>query len=174
MNGLIHVYCGDGKGKTTCATGLCIRAVGAGKKVLICRLLKNENSSELEVLRKIEGIEVMPTGKDFGFFHKMSDEQKQEAKEAYTKQVADAISKVRTESVQVLFLDEIMAAYNLEMIDRELLLEFLRNKPEQLEVILTGRDPAKEILDLADYVSDIRKVKHPYDRNIMARRGIEY
>lgn len=174
MSGLIHIYCGCGKGKTTCATGLCIRAAGAGMKVLICRLLKNANSSELEVLRKIDGIEVMPTIKDFGFFMNMSEAEKEEAKAVYMGQIEKVVDMVTKQSYQMLFIDEIMAAYNFGLVDREYFIQFLRTKPEHLEVVLTGRDPAPELVELADYVSEIQKVKHPYDRNIHARKGIEY
>ena len=85
-----------------------------------------------------------------------------------------AAEKLAADGGALLVMDEAMAAYNHGLIDRERLLGFLREKPESLEVVMTGRDPAAELLELADYVSEIRKVKHPFDRGITARKGIEY
>ena len=79
MKGYVHIYCGDGKGKTTAAIGLAVRAAGRGKKVVIARFLKTEDSGEVEVLRSIPGITVLPCEKTFGFYFQMTEEQKREA-----------------------------------------------------------------------------------------------
>lgn len=172
--GLIHVYCGDGKGKTTAATGLAVRAAGCGKKVLFARFLKNENSGELPILRGIPEIEVLPLPREFGFFWTLDDEEKAAMREMYSELWHRIMEKVRKDDCFLLVLDEFTAAYRYELFDREEALSFLRGKPEELEVVLTGREPAPELLELADYVSEIRKVKHPFDEGVGARRGIEY
>ena len=83
------------------------------------------------------------------------------------------IAAARNGEVDLLILDEAIAAYNLKLVDSKLLLEFLNTKPEALEVVLTGRDPAPELVELADYVSEVKKIKHPFDRGVKARKGIE-
>lgn len=173
MKGLVHIYEGDGKGKTTAAIGLCIRCVGYGEKVLFTQFMKDNRSSELEILRKIEGISFIPCDKAYGFSWTMSEETKIEAKEVYTKHLKNVINLCIKDSYRMLVVDEIISAYNLEFIDRSILIEFLRNKPEQLEVVMTGRNPAIELVELADYVSEIKKIKHPYDHGVPSRKGIE-
>lgn len=172
--GLLHIYCGDGKGKSTAAAGLAIRAAGTGKKVLFGRFLKNENSGELQILDMVPEIEVLHMEKSFGFFYTLSDEEKEEMRQTYRKLWKEIVRKAEEEKFDMLVMDEFMAAYQLEVIDREAAAEFLKNRPENLEVVLTGRDPAPEILELADYVSEIQKVKHPFDQGIPARKGIEF
>lgn len=172
--GLLHIYCGDGKGKTTAATGLAIRAAGTGKRVLFSRFLKNKNSGELTILDSIPEIEVIHPEKSFGFFYTLSEEEKEEMRQLYGKLWEEIARKAETGKYDMLVMDEFMAAYQLAVIDREKAASFLKNRPENLEVVLTGRDPAPEILELADYVSEIQKVKHPFDQGIPARRGIEF
>ena len=172
--GLIHIYCGDGKGKTTAAVGLAVRAAGAGKKVLIARFLKNSRSAELISLAKIPGITVLPAEKEFGFIRSKDNPVRKEAAEYYGKYFETAVRMAQEEGFDLLVLDEINAAVSLEVEDIDRVSAFLENKPEILEVVLTGRDPAPVICQMADYISEIRKVRHPYDQGIRARSGIEY
>lgn len=173
-NGLIHIYCGDGKGKTSAAAGLAVRAAGCGRRVLFVRFLKNEDSGELRILDQIPEIHVIHLEKSYGFYRTLSDEEKREVRQMYEKLWNDAVRLSGTEAYDVLVMDEFMAAYNYGLIDHSTALAFLREKPEHLEIVLTGRNPDERLVELADYVSEIRKVKHPYDRGILARRGIEY
>lgn len=172
--GLIHIYCGDGKGKTTAATGLAVRAAGAGKRVLIARFLKNNHSAELRSLELIPGIDVCPLEKEFGFIRSRENPVWQEARDYYSTYFRQATEKAVRDAYDMLILDEINAAVRLEIVEVEELKEFLQNKPEGMEVILTGRNPDPAIVDLADYVSEICKRKHPFDQGIRARRGIEF
>lgn len=174
MKGLIHIYCGDGKGKTTCATGLAIRAAGNNMNVLMIRFLKNDNSSELSILNTIERITVIPCEKEFGFFFQMTEEQKTEAKKVYSSLLHSAIEQVKNQSFQLLIMDEVMAALKYNLIEESELISFLEQKPNDLEVVLTGRDPSEKLLSIADYVSEIKKIKHPFDQGIQARKGIEF
>lgn len=171
--GLIHIYTGDGKGKTTASVGLCIRQAGSGGKVIFVQFLKDNESSELKVLESVEGIRWIPAKKVFGFYFNMNEEEKLEAKEVYSRHLKTAIEEAKIGPCRLLVLDEIIAAYNLGVVDQNYLLDFLKNKPDHLEVVLTGRDPAEELLKVADYISEIRKVKHPFDQGITARVGIE-
>ena len=172
--GMIHIYCGDGKGKTTAATGLAGRAAGCGMKVLFARFLKNENSVELRILDSVPDIEVLHLERSYGFFNTLTDEEKEEVRQMYGQLWELIREKISGGQFQMLVIDEFMAAYRYGLIGREEALDLLTGKPEALELVLTGRDPGPELTALADYVSEIRKVKHPFDQGILARRGIEY
>ena len=174
MRGCVHIYCGDGKGKTSAAVGLSVRAAGRGKKVLIVRFLKTENSGEVEVLRKIPQITVTPCDRTFGFVFRMNEEQKREASEYFQRRFENAVEEAADGGFDMLVLDEIMASCNYGMVREDAVVEFLKNRPENMEVVLTGRDPSERLIELADYVSEIKMVKHPYTQGIGAREGIEY
>lgn len=173
-SGLIHIYCGDGKGKTSAAAGLAVRAAGWGKRILFVRFLKNENSGELKVLDKVPEIEVLHLEKSYGFYSSLSGAEKKEAEETYRKLWVKTMQLISGGSYDVLVVDEFMAAYNYGLIPQKEALHFLKEKPEGLEVVLTGRSPDRHLVELADYVSEIRKIRHPFDRGIGARKGIEY
>lgn len=174
MAGCIHIYCGDGKGKTSAAIGLAVRAAGRKKKVLIVRFLKSDDSGEVPVLSGIDGITVMPCERTFGFVFRMTEEEKREAALYYRQRFHEVCEKAVAEAFEVLVLDELMASCNYGMIPEAEILRFLREKPEDLEVVMTGRDPSENLLEAADYVSEIKMVKHPYQEGIPARIGIEY
>lgn len=172
--GMIHIYCGDGKGKTTAATGLAVRAAGSGMKVLFARFLKNENSAELCVLDQIPGIEVIHLPKSYGFYNTQSEEEKAETKQMYEELWKYALDRAKNGACDMLVMDEFMAADRYGLIPHEEAIQFLKEKPEGLEVVLTGRDPSDEILELADYISEVKMVRHPFEKGIRARKGIEY
>lgn len=174
MKSCVHIYCGDGKGKTTAAIGLSVRASGCGKKVLVTRFLKTDHSGEVKVLEAIPGVTVTPCERSFGFFTRMTEEQKKEAAVYYSQLLESTLEKAVKEEYDLLVMDEIMAVCNYGLVDEEVVRTFLENRPEGLEVVLTGRNPSKELTDLADYVSEIHKIKHPYDQGLNARKGIEY
>lgn len=174
MRSCIHIYTGDGKGKTSASVGLAVRHAGQGGKVLFGQFLKNGNSGELEGLKHIPGITLFPCTEQFGFSFMMNDEQKKEAVSCYSAYLQEVLEKAVSGGYSLLILDEAIAAYNLHFYDTQMLLDFLENRPDTLEVVLTGRDPADELMELADYVSEIRKIKHPFDAGLPARKGIEW
>ncbi|MCI8551097.1 MAG: cob(I)yrinic acid a,c-diamide adenosyltransferase [Lachnospiraceae bacterium] len=177
MKGLIHIYCGDGKGKTSAAIGQAVRSAGAGLSVVVVRFLKDEDSGELRSLSHIPGIFLIPCKDCFGFYWDMDEEQKKEAAKVYGalfEEAWEAAEKQAQARDTVLVMDEIIAACRHGFVEKEKLLEKLQEKPERMEVLMTGRDPEEELLNLADYVSEIKKVKHPFDKGICARKGIEY
>ena len=171
--GLIHIYTGDGKGKTTCCVGLTIRCAGNGGHVLFTQFLKDNKSSELKVLKDIPGVHLLLCDKALGFTFKMNDEQKAEVRKVCNAHFDRVTKAAMEENVDLLVMDEMMATYNGGYVDKEKVIDFLKNKLESMEVVMTGRNAPEELIGLADYVSRIEKVKHPYDEGIHARRGIE-
>lgn len=170
MKGLIHIYYGDGKGKTTSAVGLAVRAKGAGKKVLFSQFLKSGNSCEIGVLKEI--FDVIVEENKHGFFYTLCDDEKK----CVEKECLSLFEKAMKLSgnCDLLILDEILDAINLSTIKEDLVYNFLLNKPHNLEVVLTGRNPSKRLIDIASYVTEMKKQKHPFDNGHMARHGIEY
>ena len=172
MQGLIHIYCGDGKGKTTAAVGLAVRAAGAGKKVVFTQFFKDGSSSEIKVLQDVENIRILHCNTVRGFWKRMTDAQKARAREDYTRLFSDVTRSAM--DADLLVLDEIVSACNHGTVAEVAVADFLCSKPERLEVVLTGRNPSERLLRLADYVTQMQKIKHPYDRGIAARKGIEF
>lgn len=173
MFGLIHIYCGDGKGKTTAAVGLAVRCAGRGNKVLLVQFLKSRDSGELYSLAKLPYIEVMRGKESKKFTFQMNEEEKHALLIEHNKMFEQVLAKIKNGGYSLLILDEVIGALNAKVFEMPKLIEFLRHKPENLEVVLTGRNPAPELVEIADYVSEMRKVKHPMDKGIMAREGIE-
>ena len=173
MFGLIHFYCGDGKGKTTAAVGLAVRCAGRGNKVLLVQFLKSRDSGELYSLAKLPDIEVMRGKESKKFTFQMNEEEKHALLIEHNKMFEQVLAKIKNGGYSLLILDEVIGALNAKVFEMPKLIEFLRHKPENLEVVLTGRNPAPELVEIADYVSEMRKVKHPMDKGIMAREGIE-
>lgn len=173
MFGLIHIYCGDGKGKTTAAVGLAVRCAGRGNKVLLVQFLKSRDSGELYSLAKLPDIEVMRGKESKKFTFQMNEEEKHALLIEHNKMFEQVLAKIKNGGYSLLILDEVIGALNAKVFEMPKLIEFLRHKPENLEVVLTGRNPAPELVEIADYVSEMRKVKHPMDKGILAREGIE-
>ena len=173
MFGLIHIYCGDGKGKTTAAVGLAVRCAGRGNKVLLVQFLKSRDSGELYSLAKLPDIGVMRGKESKKFTFQMNEEEKHALLIEHNKMFEQVLAKIKNGGYSLLILDEVIGALNAKVFEMPKLIEFLRHKPENLEVVLTGRNPAPELVEIADYVSEMRKVKHPMDKGIMAREGIE-
>ena len=174
MNGLIHVYCGDGKGKTTAAVGLGIRACGRGKRVLLVQFLKGGGSGELNVLGGVPGFRVLPNPERMEFTFRMGEAERAEAAKLCGSRFKKAAEAAEAGGCDLLILDEVLNAVGAGMLPEEALLAFLKNKPGPLEIVLTGRGPSPQVLKLADYVSEIKKIKHPFDRGVPAREGIEF
>lgn len=173
MRGFVHLYCGDGKGKTTAAVGLSVRASGAGKSVLFAQFLKDGSSSELNVLRALQNVEVACCEQNFGFFKSMDGQTKAAARLAYSA-LLEGVMRKSADGVDLFVLDEAVAACNHGLIEEATLIDFLRGRPKALEVVLTGREPSQRLLDAADYVTEMKKRAHPFDKGVSARLGIEF
>lgn len=172
--GLIHIYCGDGKGKTTACMGLAMRAVGRDKKVLLTQFLKDNESGELNSIAKLGENMVLFKGEPVKkFFKFMSEEERSRTEKEHRERFRTVTKKAVDENFDVLIMDEIIASTNIGFIPLDEVIEFLKNKPKELEVVLSGRNPNEKLVELADYVSEIQAVKHPYERGITSRIGIE-
>lgn len=173
QTGCVHIYCGNGKGKTTTGMGLCTRAAGYGYKVLIYQFMKNNKTSERNVLKHVSNITIVDGLECEKFSFQMTEEEKKERKEFYESQFCTLTKKAVDEGFDVVFFDELIYTIAAGLFDESLLLDFLKNKPEELEVILTGQGPSQALIEAADYVSEIQKVKHPFDKGLPSRKGIE-
>ncbi|MGE5474188.1 MAG: cob(I)yrinic acid a,c-diamide adenosyltransferase [Ignavibacteriales bacterium] len=173
--GLVHFYYGDGKGKTTAALGLALRAAGSEKDVVIVQFLKDWKCGELQSLALLPNVRVL-RGKSSGgtFVHEMSDEEKSQTKIIHDKNLKTALEFQKKGQCDLLVLDEVVDAYNLGVLDATLFEGLLDNKPEALEIVITGHEPNVRVLERADYVTEMLKVRHPFDEGASARRGIEF
>ena len=170
--GLIHLYCGDGKGKTTASIGLAVRCAGAGGRVVFAQFFKDGSSAELNVLRTLPGVTVLVCPTKYGFFKNMTEEKKAAARADYTALLESALAAAG--DADLLVLDEAVSACNHGVIPEARLLAFLGDRPEGLEVAVTGREPSAALEEKADYVTEMVKRRHPFDRGIAARKGVEF
>lgn len=174
QKGLVQIYYGDGKGKTTAAIGLGVRACGNDMKVHLVQFLKANDSCELVTLRKIENFSLGDAPCSLPFWFNMNERQKSDYRR-YAAQLFDsAAEKAERGDIDVLILDEILDAVNIEALPEKSLLDFLDRKPEKLEVVLTGHSVPRAVEDRADYISYIKAEKHPFEHGQPARRGIEF
>ena len=167
--GLIHLYYGDGKGKTTAAMGLVLRAIHAGKRVVIVQFLKNSATGEIYFLEQL-GAKVYRGKCGDKFLSGMTEEEKAVTKKMQTENLQAAVK----EDADVLILDEVCAVWQKEMIDRELLRRAVLEKPVKQELVLTGRVPAEWMIGIADYCTEMKCQKHPFRKGIKARKGVEF
>lgn len=168
--GLIHIYTGDGKGKTSAAVGLMMRAHGCGMKCAFVQFLKGSETGELETISKL-GIKIMRNSRDYGFWSGMDESHRSAVMLENTENLL-AAAKCDIEGTELIVLDEVIPAYNLGAVEKDVLINFLRD--HNCELVLTGRNVPAELMCYADYVSEIKKIRHPFDKGINARRGIEY
>ena len=168
--GYVQVYTGDGKGKTTAAMGLSLRALGQGKKVNITMFTKGgDNYGEIKAFNKLQpdirkNLTINQAGLDRIVYTSNETEQGWE----------NAKKVINSGETDLVVLDEINIAVDLNIIDEKDVLETIKNKPENVEIVMTGRNAHKSIIEAADLVSNIQAVKHYYNAGIMAREGIEY
>jgi cob(I)alamin adenosyltransferase len=169
--GFVQVYTGNGKGKTTAAIGLGIRAVGEGLKVLMIQFMKGRRYSELDALQQIKNFTVVQFGRD-EFVSKEKPEQIDIdlARKGFT-YAKDIIQKGEYDLV---ILDEINVAVDYHLISLQEVIQLLKEKPEPLELVLTGRYASPEIIKHVDLVSEILEIKHPYQTGVKSRKGIDW
>lgn len=167
--GLVHLYCGNGKGKTTAAMGLALRALGQGMQVVVVQFLKNGTSGELEPLKKL-GAAVYSGQPGAKFTFQMNAEEKAQATKENNARLAEALQQ----PCDLLILDEICAARNSGMVDEALAKQAVLERPQHREVVLTGRNPEAWMVEAADYITEMQPRRHPYEQGIPARKGIEF
>jgi cob(I)alamin adenosyltransferase len=171
---LVHIYTGEGKGKTTASIGLAVRAAGSGMKVLFVQFFKEDSapSGEKEVLKAV-GVELVRSNCRHPLFTgARTDLEAVRASVVGTYEAAK--EKLMSGGYNLAVFDEIMSAINGGWIKTDDILSFLDSRPEGLEVVLTGRNAPVELMQSADYVTEMLKIKHPFDNGVQARKGIEY
>ncbi len=168
---MLHIYCGGGKGKTTAAMGLVARMAGNGGRVLIVQFLKGSPSGEITFFEEAKNIKILRCDKNYGFTFQMSENDKAEITRCHNRNLEYALDNAGV--YDLIILDEIFAALNGGLVDEGTLKELIGNAKDT-EIVMTGRDPHKYYTDIADYISEIRKIKHPFDGGVSARRGIEF
>ena len=174
-DGLIIVYTGNGKGKTTAALGLALRAIGYEHKVCMLQFIKGSwHYGEMDSSKKLEpNFELIAVGK--GFVGILDDNSPREEHEKYA---AEAVricrEKIFSEKYDVIILDEVNYAITLGLIDVQEIIKIIKEKPSDLDLVLTGRDVKEEIVELADLVTEMKEIKHPFKSGIKAKKGIDF
>lgn len=191
---MVHIYCGNGKGKSTASVGLCVRAAGNDIPVLLVQFLKNDTSGELNVLKNLSNVQIMHSDKFFGFTWNMTENELKEQAEIFDRMLGkvstwideklQAIGELAGENQNqdqetgiklLVILDEIIPAIDCKLVSESVLFKLMdKYNMEDVEIVLTGRNPSEELKSRADYISCIEAVKHPYDKGITARQGVEY
>jgi cob(I)alamin adenosyltransferase len=169
VRGLIQVYTGDGKGKTTAALGLAMRACGQGLRIAFFQFLKNEPCGEHFFLSRFPAFEIIQVSTE-NCFSGPPDKLKEEAQKTLVRAEELMLSGI----YDLLVLDEICVAIHRALISSGQVLQLIDQKPVSLELVLTGRYAPPEIIERADLVTEMRLIKHPLRQGIQARRGIEY
>lgn len=174
-NGLVQVYYGKGKGKTTAAIGLGIRAIGNGYKVIMIQFLKNDDAGECKILKELEPqFKVFHFEKKRGSTWQLDEEEKEELKSETSLAMKFASKVMDTGECDVLILDEILNSLDLGLASEDEVYDLVAHKPDEVELVLTGRVLPPHIAEKVDYISYIDDIKHPIEKGIDARKGIEY
>lgn len=195
---MIQLYTGDGKGKTTAAVGLAVRAAGCGLRVIFSQFMKGNDTGELHVLERLSQVTILRSPKEFGFYRTLGDEEKAELARIHDDILDRILETIQRQDCDVVILDEITYPVNWGLVSAEKLkkLLLLTGKPEEesgasagvsdgsfavrkaddglSELILTGRGAADFIIERADYITEMKAVRHPFEKGIGARKGIEY
>lgn len=171
---MLHIYYGYGKGKTTSAVGIALRAAGSDRKVLFAQFLKGNDSGERRSMENIPNITLTPCPEHVHFVKFMSDEEKLQCRQDCRNTFEHCAREALIGKYDMIVFDEIFIAIENNMLSESELFDLLANAPKKIEIILTGHNPSEKILNLADYCTEMKKVSHPYDRGISARKGIEY
>lgn len=173
--GLVHIITGKGMGKTTSAIGLGLRAVGHGLKVYMIQFMKGEwegkRYGEIESIKKFQNFKVVQFGSGELVSHSKPSKKDFELAK---KGLEHAKEIINSNKYDMVILDEIWVAVHHKLIDLSEVISLIKKKPEHVELVLTGRYAPKEAYDYADYVSEIKKIKHPYSKGLKARIGVEY
>lgn len=170
---MIHIYCGDGKGKTTCAFGLALRAAGRGKGVVVAQFLKSEDSGERLALLAISNVELLPLPEKIKFTFAMDEVERQEAA-ALSLALLDGVERALEAGADLAVLDECCAVVSTGLLPLERVTALLDRWGSEREIILTGRNPNQELTLRADYITEMKKIRHPYDKGLPSRLGVEW
>ena len=169
--GFIHVYTGTGKGKTTSALGLGLRAVGAGFKVHMIQFMKGRRYSEIDAVKNLSYFTISQFGRD-----EFVDKEKPEKIDIdlAKKGLAHAKDVIKSGKYDIVILDEINVAVDYKLVSLEDVLNLIKEKPEKLELVLTGRYAHPELIKISDIVTEMLEIKHPYQKGVNCRKGIDF
>ena len=171
---MLQIYTGNGKGKTTASIGLAVRFAGTGENVLFCQFMKGSKTSELNSLKYIPNIEVIRNTQDFGFYKSMTDFEKFKIKSMHNDNLDYIETSLKLENFKLVILDEITYAYEYNLLDKSKLERIIDIYSNKVEIVITGRNPNEFFLNRADYITNMEKIRHPFDRGVIARKGIEF
>lgn len=171
--GKIQVFTGDGKGKTTAAMGLAVRAIGRGYKVFIVQFLKAPNTSGEQIAFQALApmITIKPMGRNGFIFERGYEPQDKDMAKQAMDEVREAM---QSGNFDIIVLDEVNVAVDFGLVDVQDVLDLMNSKPDNIELVLTGRNARPEIINRADLVLEMKKIKHHFDKGVRAREGIEY
>lgn len=172
--GYVQIYTGNGKGKTTAAMGLALRAAGHGYAVKIVQFLKGGETGELHSIECLESVELLRVTDANKYVWKLNDEEKRAMQQNSHQMIERIISWFENDEIDILILDEVMAAIKYDIVSLSDVLKLLEKRPETIEVIMTGRDAPCELCDCADLISEINDKKHYFEAGVPARKGIEF
>lgn len=171
--GLVIIYTGEGKGKTTAALGLILRASGYNKKILLVQFIKNSFSGELKSLKKFKNLKIIQGGK--GFVGILEDKL---PFEEHKKSALETFEKLKKEMESgdwdLIVADEIIGAISGKLISLEEMINLISTKPQEVDLVLIGRGASKELIELADLVTEMKEIKHPFKKRVLAKKGIDY
>ena len=171
---MIHIYYGDGKGKTTAAVGLAARAAGNNMRVMFVQFLKTDSSGERLSLEKLDTVTLTPCPRELKFTFEMDEQEKQQAANMYRGLFDRSVAAALAQRFDMIIFDEIFDAVNEGMLNEAEVFEFIANAPSSMEIVMTGHDPSQRFLEAADYVTEFKKIKHPFDSGVSGRIGIEF
>jgi len=174
-DGLVIVYTGGGKGKTTAALGMALRAIGYGHKVCMIQFIKGSwHYGEIDSAKRlVPEFELVAAGK--GFVGILDDTSPKEEHEKYAEEATKLCTeKILSEKYDLIILDEINYAVNLDLISTKDVVKLIKSKPKKLDLVLTGNHAKKEIIELADLVTEMKEIKHPFKSGIKAKKGIDF
>ncbi|MFA6185633.1 MAG: cob(I)yrinic acid a,c-diamide adenosyltransferase [Phycisphaerae bacterium] len=176
--GLVQIYTGNGKGKTTAAFGLAVRAAGWGKKVVIYQFLKPpsvETGERKAIAKSNLPIEILPIDAEWDMRKSFDDKA---AVENTRNKIAEACEKIAEQAKQkkydIIILDEIIFCVSKKLAQLEWVKNIIESKDSSVEIVLTGRGATKEMNEMADLVTEMKEIKHPYNKNVAGRKGIEF
>lgn len=172
--GMIHVYCGEGKGKTTASIGLALRAAGCGMQVIFAQFMKGNDSGEIAAMEQIEKIRVMRNAKNYGFYSRMSEKDKQDITAEHNEMLGQILELMKSGRCELVVLDELTYPYAYGLVDKDMVAELINGKPEGVELVITGRNPDELFVNAADYITEMKCVRHPFEKGVGARRGVEF
>lgn len=171
--GLVHLYVGNGKGKTTASAGLSLRVLGKGEKVLFTQFLKGRATNEIAPLEKL-GAVVRRAKCGTKFVFQMNEEEKAQLVKDHTECLAQTAKDAAEGTYRLIVLDEVVDAVNVGAVALDDLLKLLRERAPHVEVVMTGRNPDPAIVDAADYYTEFVCRKHPYEKGVPSRAGVEF